>query len=748
MARKTIEQRIALNGGKEIIDQLRGLGAAGEKAFNDIRTAAEKATGPSGAFARSLATLRARFKELREAAGRVGTEFGKFKSSLGNLGSAFAGTIGRITAFTAAVGAAVFAIGRFVSANTRSLDEANKTAQSLGLTVGAYQTLQFAARQSGVAQGTFEQALITLNDALIEARDSARSFVRTGNTLSRPQTIFDRLGVRITDANGQLRGTRDILGDIADRFASMPDGPEKTALAIDTFGRRAGPALIPLLNQGSRAIDALIAEARRLGLEFTEAETAISTALQDAEGRLAETSGALRKRISLIFAPLQTRVNDALVEYLVANSDAILSYFDELLAKVEPIAEDLLALLAGRPEDVKTEWILDAKKKIEAFGDTVKSIITTTIIPAFNALMSAADSVAGTINGIFGTELTGGGVLILAIITKLVGGFGLLGAALGVVTSGIRLVVATFGLIGPLIKTAAAAWPVFIAGAKLAFAGIAALVTPFGLVLAAAAVAGALIVTYWDEIKAAGIRAFNAVVDSATSFGQSVGQTFASVSAQAAELASSIASGLASRFRSASDAVAAGWRSTLDAIRSAAASVFDFLGRQVDRLRNLFASLAERFRSLRSSSSGDSAPGFATGGRVRGPGTGTSDSIPAWLSDGEFVIRASAVKKYGAGFFAALNNMRMPKLPGFATGGLVSGASDLFRDMGAALSFDAPRFADGGLVAATASGRPVTINFGGEAFQMAAQDDVIERLSRVASRRRVTSLGRKPGWYE
>lgn len=49
----------------------------------------------------------------------------------------------------------------------------------------------------------------------------------------------------------------------------------------------------------------------------------------------------------------------------------------------------------------------------------------------------------------------------------------------------------------------------------------------------------------------------------------------------------------------------------------------------------------------------------ATGGRIYGPGTGTSDSIPAWLSNGEAVLKASSLKKldakYGPGFFNTLN---------------------------------------------------------------------------------------------
>ena len=37
------------------------------------------------------------------------------------------------------------------------------------------------------------------------------------------------------------------------------------------------------------------------------------------------------------------------------------------------------------------------------------------------------------------------------------------------------------------------------------------------------------------------------------------------------------------------------------------------------------------------------------GGEVMGPGTGTSDSIPARLSDGEFVMTANAVRNAGNG---------------------------------------------------------------------------------------------------
>ncbi|MBI0095509.1 MULTISPECIES: phage tail length tape measure family protein [Gilliamella] len=59
----------------------------------------------------------------------------------------------------------------------------------------------------------------------------------------------------------------------------------------------------------------------------------------------------------------------------------------------------------------------------------------------------------------------------------------------------------------------------------------------------------------------------------------------------------------------------------------------------------------------------------ATGGYISGPGTSTSDSIPARLSNGEFVVKAESVKKYGLDYFHAINTGRLHR---YATGGLVS----------------------------------------------------------------------------
>ena len=113
---------------------------------------------------------------------------------------------------------------------------------------------------------------------------------------------------------------------------------------------------------------------------------------------------------------------------------------------------------------------------------------------------------------------------------------------------------------------------------------------------------------------------------------------------------------------------------------------------------------------------GKFTPKFAGGGHVAGPGTGTSDDIPAMLSNGEYVVRASAVNQYGKGFMDQLNAKK------FAGGGIAH-----FVDAGAVAdetgsapvvspeAFGAPR---GGVTSADSLYRVVSI----------APDDALKSL--------------------
>ena len=89
-------------------------------------------------------------------------------------------------------------------------------------------------------------------------------------------------------------------------------------------------------------------------------------------------------------------------------------------------------------------------------------------------------------------------------------------------------------------------------------------------------------------------------------------------------------------------------------------------------LSMIFLELQLIYTTLQSATS---VVGHATGGFISGAGTSTSDSIPAMLSNGEFVVKASSVRKYGTGFLNAVNNGNFAQLnipiARFADGGSV-----------------------------------------------------------------------------
>ena len=68
--------------------------------------------------------------------------------------------------------------------------------------------------------------------------------------------------------------------------------------------------------------------------------------------------------------------------------------------------------------------------------------------------------------------------------------------------------------------------------------------------------------------------------------------------------------------------------------------------------------------------------GYATGGRIHGPGSGTSDDVPIWASAGEFMVRYAAANQPGAGpFLEDFNRRGMAALDdwrGYAAGGPIS----------------------------------------------------------------------------
>lgn len=112
-------------------------------------------------------------------------------------------------------------------------------------------------------------------------------------------------------------------------------------------------------------------------------------------------------------------------------------------------------------------------------------------------------------------------------------------------------------------------------------------------------------------------------------------------------------------------------------------------------------------------------PGFAGGGPVVGPGTGTSDSILSWLSNGEYVIDAVTTRFFGSSFFAGLQSI--------AKRGRTSGS--VLRGL--------PAYSKGGPVAGAASVGYITLNLGGEEFSLYTErkkaEELVDIFKRISS---------------
>jgi hypothetical protein len=160
----------------------------------------------------------------------------------------------------------------------------------------------------------------------------------------------------------------------------------------------------------------------------------------------------------------------------------------------------------------------------------------------------------------------------------------------------------------------------------------------------------------------------------------------------------------------------------------------------------------------------------ASGGYISGPGTSTSDSIPAMLSDKEFVHNAKAVEHYGVPFMNAVNNRTLK----FAAGGLVGNSSAIanFRD------YISNHYADGGMISlppldvglpdmqspalpenslafskGSNGGMDMThfgtVNLQSDKgnFRVIAHEDVAKLLGQHAIDAQTFSTGKKPAWY-
>lgn len=196
---------------------------------------------------------------VQELIARLGIEVDK--SSVAAANSFLEGLGGNIAklAGPAAIGAAATAFVGLVKATADAGDAVRKMAQRVGVDSIALQELSYAGDLADVSTESLAHAL----------RFMAKSGVK--------------------DSMAELQ-------KLANQFKSMPDGPEKTAIALARLGK-SGNDLVPLLNGGSESLAELAAEAHDLGLVISKEDQKASEDFNDELRRLGKTFVGIRNQI-------------------------------------------------------------------------------------------------------------------------------------------------------------------------------------------------------------------------------------------------------------------------------------------------------------------------------------------------------------------------------------------------------------------------------------------------------------------
>jgi hypothetical protein len=206
-----------------------------------------------------------------------------------------------------AIGSAMVAAGGAMALAMRAVvndaDEMSKMAQKIGVPIEELSRLRYAAELSDISLENLERSLRRLSAGMLDASENA-----TGPAAS----AFAMLGISVKDAEGNIRSSTSVIEDLAARFARMPDGVEKTALAMRIFGK-SGADMIPLLNSGADGLREMYEEAEQLGIVLDRETGLAAERFNDNLTRLGKTKDGIVTKVTAGMLPAFDRLAASLV---------------------------------------------------------------------------------------------------------------------------------------------------------------------------------------------------------------------------------------------------------------------------------------------------------------------------------------------------------------------------------------------------------------------------------------------------
>ena len=211
-----------------------------------------------------------------EAKDNTKQAFNKVSKNLNNMDTSVNATARSMDKLKGAIKGVLGAISltAFASATRSTLEYADalgKTSARLGITTTALQTLRFAATQSGMTTEALEMSMQRFTRRLAEASQG------TGVQ----KDTFGKLGMSIRNTDGSMKTAEQMLGEVADKLAEIPDQGERVRLAFQMFDSE-GVKMVNMLQGGSGALDDMRKKLEATGAVLSEDFIKKSEAANDA----------------------------------------------------------------------------------------------------------------------------------------------------------------------------------------------------------------------------------------------------------------------------------------------------------------------------------------------------------------------------------------------------------------------------------------------------------------------------------
>jgi len=265
----------------------------------------------------------------------------KGENDIKRLGNSMQGVQGKVKNLKMAVGGlstafkalgAALAIGAFAKSAQDALqlaDAVGKLSTRTGVAANTLFAYRNAAELADVSNEQLNTGLLQLSKNMLEAAKGTETYA----------SAFRALGIAVTNESGQLRGADEVFEDIADRFAQLPDGATKAAVAMRLFGR-SGAQLIPLLNGGS---DALTKLGFGLSAEFTEKAQLFNDTMAGIGRRFRE----IQLQILDYFLPTFQMIGDAFADLFQGSSGDWKAFGALITGVLRGVGAAVYATIAG-----------------------------------------------------------------------------------------------------------------------------------------------------------------------------------------------------------------------------------------------------------------------------------------------------------------------------------------------------------------------------------------------------------------